>query len=98
MPPISPSALSPEKRERQDGKFQRRAIASSAMNPIVWRLPEYWGPGLPRPAKSRIRLSAYFFASGFLASPPAAGAAAPAAGAAAPSAGAAPSAAGFSSA
>src|SRR4051812_7606465 len=90
-----PSVATPWKRRRHGGKAWRLAIASTTMNPMLWRLAACLAPGLPRPTNSNMdqaisrragpevsrdrRDAAYFFSGA---------AAAPAAGAAA--AGAAP--------
>src|SRR5665213_4177357 len=48
---ISPSRVRLENRPRSRPKSQRRAMAPTAMAPMLCRLLTYCGPGLPRPAR-----------------------------------------------
>jgi hypothetical protein len=49
-PPSSPSDTSAWNFLRHGEKPWRRTISSTAMKPILCRLPAYFAPGLPRPA------------------------------------------------
>ena len=52
--PMEPSQTSALNFFRQGEKPCSRAMRSTAMKPMLWRLPEYLSPGLPRPTKSVI--------------------------------------------
>src|SRR5262245_31814661 len=55
MPATSACASSPPNFERQAPPDRaRRAISSTTMNPMLWRLPAYSGPGVPRPTMSHM--------------------------------------------
>src|ERR1700745_4261146 len=56
---MDPSAARLWKRARSGPKRQREAMASTTRKPMLCRLPAYFGPGFPRPARISMLVSGY---------------------------------------